>query len=56
MGQWPWEQFSLVFITNTDRDVPIWNFANDPITNWCIKLSADTDIDAYVQSLSFHAR
>ena len=34
-------------------------FANNPITNYCcIKLSVntDTDIDAYVQSLSFHAR
>ena len=45
-------------LVNT-RDVPIWNFADNPITN-CIKLSAntdtDTDIDAYVQSLSFHAR
>ena len=36
----------------------MWNFADNPITNCCIKLSADTDtdIDVYVQSLSFHAR
>ena len=41
----------------TCRDVPIWNFANNLITDCCIKLSADTDtnIDAYVLSLSFHA-
>ena len=34
----------------TTRDVPIWNFANNPIPDCCIKLSAntDTDIDAYV--------
>ena len=45
-------------------DALIWKFADNLITDCCIKLSANTDtntdtntdIDAYVQSLSFHAR
>ena len=46
---------SIIMNCTICRDVPIWNFADNPITDCCIKLSADTDtdtdIEAYVQSL-----
>ena len=38
------------------RDASVWKFANNLITDICIKISANTDIDAYVQRLYFYTR
>ena len=36
--------------TSEVENVPIWNFADNPITNCCIKLSANTDIDTDIDA------